>query len=331
MSTDGYINVLCLDGGGIKGLYSATILEHIEDVYKSPISSAFDLICGTSTGGLIALALASGHTAQSIAEFYHSKGALIFPYQNPKLRTWHKYKSLVFSSKYSASVLESELRNFFGEGLYMNDLTTNVCIPSYNINTGAPVVFKKSSNTDFYIDKDVTVVDVALATSAAPTYFPVHEIKGTKHRDGQYIDGGIWANDPSLCGLLEIVRGTDSTNKPLVRIVSISAIPGSPAMPKLKKRNLSAIHWGSSIFDITIHAQLTQNPKIMDWISGHLEIEYHRIDQPNLNPAQRKLIEMDLATSPSLDLYKTLGQDSGIKFVNNQRPLLHRLFNNQKP
>lgn len=331
MSSDGYINVLCLDGGGIKGLYSATILEHIEDVYKSPISSAFDLICGTSTGGLIALALASGHTAQSIAEFYHSKGARIFPYQNPKLRAWHKCKSILFSSKYSASVLESELKSFFGEALCMNDLTSNVCIPSYNINTGAPVVFKKSSNTKFYMDEDVPVVDVALATSAAPTYFPVHEIKGTKHRDGQYIDGGIWANDPSLCGLLEVVRETDNSTKPLIRIVSISAITSSPAIPKLKKRNLAAVHWGSSIFDITIHSQQTQNPKIMEWMSGHLQVEYYRIDQPSLNPNQRKLIEMDLASPPSLELYNQLGQQSGIKFVTEERDILDRLFIHLKP
>jgi patatin-like phospholipase/acyl hydrolase len=74
----GTIYILSLDGGGIKGLYTSRVLQHFEELYSVKIADCFDLICGTSTGGLITLALASGHTAKSIGDFYESRGKQIF-------------------------------------------------------------------------------------------------------------------------------------------------------------------------------------------------------------------------------------------------------------
>src|SRR5258706_15711697 len=75
--------ILSIDGGGIKGLYSSRIIEHLEERYSCSMSDHFDLICGTSTGGLIALALALKIPAKQVSEFYEKYGRIIFPYRTP--------------------------------------------------------------------------------------------------------------------------------------------------------------------------------------------------------------------------------------------------------
>ncbi len=108
----GCYRILAIDGGGIKGLYSAVILEEIEKVY-GPVYQNFNLICGTSTGGIIALALASGMPASDIVRFYKEKGPSIFPYQNPFYRKIHYFKQILIKSKYSSNQLKLALEEVF--------------------------------------------------------------------------------------------------------------------------------------------------------------------------------------------------------------------------
>lgn len=327
-TSDQYFNILSLDGGGIKGIYSAKILAFLEQEEGINFGQDFDLICGTSTGGLIALALAAERSANSIADFYITHGNELFPYVKPIVRQIHYLKSILFKSKYSHDRLTSLLKNFFGEHLLMNDLSTNVCIPAYCTDTGRPVVFKKSTNPRFFLDKDVPVVDVALATSAAPTYFPIHEISGTAHRDGQYTDGGLWANDPSSIGLLEALQYLNKEKNKPIRILSISAIPLPPGLGTVKWRSRPAWKWGSTIFDFAIQGQMELNHRTIGWLSSKLNCEYLRIEPTNLSSSIQKQIEMDLASTESIELLTNLATLSGSAFVRDNSEYLNS-FNNQ--
>src|ERR1041385_3569579 len=104
--------VLAIDGGGMRGLYSAKLLEVFEARFKTRIVDHFDLICGTSTGGLIALALGMRFPASTISEFYKKYGGHIFP---PSFQLWRRTKQIVGHGKYSNEILRSVLERFFGD------------------------------------------------------------------------------------------------------------------------------------------------------------------------------------------------------------------------
>ncbi len=131
--------ILTIDGGGIKGLYSASILARIEEKTGKKIGDHFDMICGTSTGGLIALALSKGISAQEIADMYFNEGSKIFPVSENKLiryaqRKWQFFKQLLWKGKFSAEPLRTILERLFGETT-MGEANNLLCIPSYNLSS----------------------------------------------------------------------------------------------------------------------------------------------------------------------------------------------------
>lgn len=190
----GRCQVLALDGGGIKGLFSASMLAAFESDKKISITEHFDLIAGTSTGGIIALALASGMRATQVVEFYEQMGPRIFR-QTPVL-TW--LKQWVYR-KYSQDHFRGALIQVLGKDQTLADLKKRVVIPSFNLGKGEVYIFKTPHHHRLERDGATPLWQVALATSAAPTYFPASTyVSGIRH-----IDGGVWANNPSLVAVLE--------------------------------------------------------------------------------------------------------------------------------
>src|SRR5262249_55488929 len=144
----------------------------------------FDLIVGTSTGGIIALALGLGLSAQETLGFYERHGPAIF-YGNRRFRSFRRW----FRAKYDPGPLRSALEEAFGQRK-LGESTKRLVIPSFNVETGEIHVWKTSHDAGSERDYRTRVVDVALSTAAAPTYFPTHELEcGTP-----LIDGGMWAN-----------------------------------------------------------------------------------------------------------------------------------------
>ena len=186
-----YFKILSIDGGGIKGLYSSTILEHLEKKYNCSCSDYFDLLCGTSTGGLIALGLSLKIPASDISQIYEKHGHIIFPKQS-------KLKGLIrqtfYHGKFSDIPLKGVLKETFGDKT-ISESNNLLCIPSYTYTDARPWVFK-FDHKEGKLDRDnkAKYVDVALATSAAPTYFPLAEIDYYDYK--QFVDGGVWANNP---------------------------------------------------------------------------------------------------------------------------------------
>lgn len=193
------IKVLSLDGGGVKGYLTAKILVNIEKLLNEQnneninIGQRFDLIVGTSTGGIIACALAIGKSAEDIFKLYETLIPKVFTPKNKG----------IFKVKYSNDILKQELENFL-EDKILEDVKTKLCITSVDVENSSPR-FHKSSYFDRNSHRqDEKLVNLALATSAAPTFFP---LINTKHSTN-LTDGGIVANNPSLVGFIDAMQLT---------------------------------------------------------------------------------------------------------------------------
>lgn len=199
--------VLCLDGGGMRGVFAAAFIAGIEDVLGDRITNHLDLVVGTSTGGLIALGLAAGRSGQQMLDLYRNHGSEIFS------GSWPGRQLLM--PKYSRRGLDRVLRREFGE-LLMRGLNTPACISSYEAVSGQTRVFKTAHAADLYWGSEQLVWKVAAATSAAPTYFgPVQFTDEDAH-----VDGGVWANNPSMIAVTEAVSrfGRDLAD---IRLLSV--------------------------------------------------------------------------------------------------------------
>lgn len=237
--------ILSLDGGGIKGIFSAAVLACLEDDLNIRIVDHFDLIAGTSTGGIIAIALALGIRPKDILDFYVSKGPLIFPKSFLTPSSMH-----LFRRKYSAAPLEHALKSIFGEKKF-GECTKRLVITSYNLGEDDVYLFRTPHHEKLRRDYRLPAWQVARATSAAPTYFP-----SAKNIDNiRLIDGGIWANNPSLVGITEAVNALS------VPLASLSLLSIGTTEPIIKRPsrldNGGVIAWarGSTVVELIMRSQ----------------------------------------------------------------------------
>ena len=304
--------ILAIDGGGIKGLYSSTIIEHLEKEFQVKITDYFDMICGTSTGGLISLALSLGISANEITKLYTQMGEKIFPQKSKLVQMFRQY---VYKGKYSDKPLEGILRNLFGNRT-IGESKNLLCIPSYSITDGRNFVIKYDHlDGNLGRDNSMSYVDAALATSAAPTYFPVCQL--AYYNDKQLIDGGVWANNPSLVGLIEAIRFFVGKNREYdsIEILSISSLKKNKTVKPFSKRHKSILNWNSQLFDVFsnsqeqfIHYFLTELHKHED-----IKVKYVRVESEPVFANEEDLIEMDLVSEKSIKLLVQKGNDAGYK------------------
>ena len=318
--------ILTIDGGGIKGLYSAALLSKFEEYYKVKITDHFDLICGTSTGGLIALGASLGIPMREIVSFYENEGPKIFN-ENRKRSTFGRLylllKQVAFKGKYQQEELKAALTNVFGN-IKLKESKNLLCIPSYNINTDIPRVFKKDYGS-LREDNEKRYVDVALATTAAPTYFPVTEID-----DSHYVDGGIWANNPILVGLFEyLYQFSDDERFNGVEILSISSFMVDKGQIH-KKTNRAFIDWKGALFDAYSSGQSKFAMKFIEQLRNRLNVtlDFQRIENICCSPEQASIIDMDNASKESLKLLKTIGMQTASHFQ--VKPEIVKFFNTTK-
>lgn len=202
--------ILSLDGGGIKGLFSAAFLAHLEQDHKTRIADHFDLITGTSTGGIIALALGLGLRPSEIVEFYKQQGPRIFA--STRLASLRHY---AWGPKYGQDQLSGALRSVFKEST-LNDSTKRLVVPSCNLEKGEVYVFKTKHIERYKRDHLVPMWQVALATSSAPTYFPAcREVESLR-----LVDGGVRANNPVMCAVVEAI-GPLEIPRESIRVLSL--------------------------------------------------------------------------------------------------------------
>lgn len=222
--------ILTVDGGGLKGAMPAAFIAEIEAVSGQRIVDNFDLIAGTSTGGIIALGLAAGLSGAEILDFYLTRGPRIFDQEPGEgvfaamvatlRRAWRSMRQLR-TSKYDADALRAELGVVFGDRR-IGDALTRIVIPAYDSANGGLYVFKTAHHERLAVDWRVPMLDAALATAAAPTYLPAHSFYGAAH----LLDGGVWANNPMGVAALEgaTVLGWDMREARLLSLGCTSSI-----------------------------------------------------------------------------------------------------------
>lgn len=202
--------ILAIDGGGIRGLIPALLLEHLEEEAGQPASELFDLVTGTSTGGILALGLVTPledgtprYTAGELAELYRSEGDRIF---HRSFWYWLRSGANLADAKYPTGGIEQVLEKYFGETRLSESLVP-VVITSYEIERRMPWFFKsrKASDPELADEYDFPMAKVARATSAAPTYFDPHRLDAPEDESDYYalVDGGVYANNPAMCAWAE--------------------------------------------------------------------------------------------------------------------------------
>ncbi|MBW4418411.1 MAG: patatin-like phospholipase family protein [Myxacorys californica WJT36-NPBG1] len=196
--------ILCLSGGGVRGLITAIWLQRLEQKLGRPIAEHFDLIAGTSTGALIACALASGIPATAIVELYRTRAGGIFPVPRAWWlnRLW-RFLRQFFRPRYDGKGLERVLRDVFGDRRF-GDLNVPTLITSYNLQTREALVFKTIKGRAEKYNR-IPIWEICKASASAPVYFPAHitDIEGQRV---PLIDGGVVANNPAACAIAEGAR-----------------------------------------------------------------------------------------------------------------------------
>ena len=217
---DREFRILSIDGGGIRGIFPAAFLAGLEERYLGGVSVAqyFDLIAGTSTGGIIALGLAGRFTAAELRDLYIKRGCEIFPPipDNPAGWARRALKNLgcVFRYRYDRDALMRILCATFGSRKF-GEAETRLCIPSFDGRYGEVYIFKTPHHPDFKNDASELMTKVAVATSAAPTFFRPFEDRGFA-----FVDGGVWANNPIMVALVDALS-CFSVRREQIRILSL--------------------------------------------------------------------------------------------------------------
>ena len=215
--------ILSIDGGGIRGVFPAAYLAELEKHIEQPIYKYFDLIAGTSTGGIIAMGLGLGFTAQRILQLYEEKGPEIFS-QN-KIGIWgvpgklfRNFRQKVWGPKYNSRALREALAEILGDRKF-GEAKTRLLIPTLDPKGSKIYLFKTAHDERFITDYKEYALDVAMATASAPTYFREYQ---TESHVG-LVDGAIWANNPVNLAVVEGI-GTLGWESSQIKVLSISCM-----------------------------------------------------------------------------------------------------------
>lgn len=258
--------LLSLDGGGIRGLMTALILQEIEKTLPNPkgrdlgetnlLRDHFDLVAGTSTGSILAAAIAIGKPLQAVIDLYETRGENIFP---PVMERWSSRMLRSFSQglshpKYRDRPLGEELKAVLchadGTPLTLGEVAYPLLIQAFDATRHEPVVFKsKPKSAPEKEDHDLPLWEVVKASCSAPTFFPAH---GLRYRDfpkkHALIDGGVFANNPTLIAIAEVLaHGNDAD------LLCISLGTSEEDVPGLSLKNgreMGAMEWALPLIGI---------------------------------------------------------------------------------
>lgn len=316
--------ILSIDGGGIRGVFPAMFLAKLEAELKASghtnwqIYQNFDLICGTSTGGILAIALALGIPANELYSLYLDNAKTIFGNKRKWKQLWR--------ASYSRDNLEHLIRSKFREangGIEprLADCKTNICIPIYDLLHGTPSVLKTKHHPAFKRDYHLPAYLAALATSAAPTYFDPYsadfiDLNGMNVSFTNKVDGGVVANNPTLLGIIEAQKAfyQDLSN---LRVLSIGT--GHQKFTDGKKRkNWGATYWMNKtrIIDLFMQGQSQLAENLISLLQRGIDKEheprfiYHRIKTELSGTHNVKLDDTDT------DKLKKLGEKAVFEFNN---------------
>lgn len=228
----GIYKILSIDGGGIRGVFPAAFLAKLEDHLRVPIGSYFDLIAGTSTGGIIAIGLGLGLSASDILRLYEEKGPSIFDQQHGMIGNFVRQRlrgALHWvGSKYSSEPLRDALAGVLGDRR-LGESRTRLVIPAWHPMLERVYIYKTAHHPRLETDYKVLALDAAMATAAAPTFLKPHMTGDAI----ELVDGGVWANNPIGVATIEAI-GMLGWPADRLKILSIGTINDVKAPPRFK-------------------------------------------------------------------------------------------------
>lgn len=327
--------VLSIDGGGMRGIYISAYLEALERTFARragngplDIGKAFNLIVGTSTGGIIGCGLAKGITPSEMVHLYKDNGKRIFPARVPKGLGPQLTKQL-FTRPSSIRAGEVALRDALEKifkgmtfGQLYEDRGIALAIPAVNMKSYQPRVFKTPHNlkTD-HSDTDRTIVDICLATSAAPIYRTLAVLENP--HSGNYdvfADGGVWANNPIIVAVTEALRileekGDDDTP---IEVYCLGSC-GEPKGEVIGKNDtaLGFPEWkfGAKVVELSIAAQENAFGKIVDLLLPHFKrkIEVVKFPAGEIPTGLTKYLDLDETSEKGINALTSKAQDDAMK------------------
>ncbi|MBS0631414.1 MAG: patatin-like phospholipase family protein [Verrucomicrobia bacterium] len=323
--------ILALDGGGMRGYYTARLLARLQAHFETnrgsgplDLGRGFDLIAGTSTGGILGCGIALGCRPEAIADLYFAEGSKIFRTRFPKLglnlnllawvlKHWKKPTA-------SAEALKAALEPVFGNvtlSKLWQERNVALVLPSISVESYGPKVFKTPHAPRFTHDRELKLVDVCLATGAAPLFFPLHPIGSKEHynREDHFVDGGLWANNPALVGLIEAMemQQTAGTRRP-IQIFSFGTCGGIVDQSHLRANpegGLQTWNFGKDVTELAV----SSSAKGMDFMTRLLakalsdtgwRVTYERIPDPEMTSDQQMALGLDKADPAAFEIMDRL-------------------------
>lgn len=323
--------VLSLDGGGMRGLYTSCLLNKLVQLFAPSsgyvqenldLGKAFDLIVGTSTGGIIACALAAGIPPQEIVRLYKEAGPEIFPAPMPnqqnKLPFWawltrHLNKPSANRDRL-ARMLDECLKDETVAGVYARRRIA-LCIPAVNIETHKARVFKTPHNPDKQFDNAYKLRDICLATSAAPIFLPLSVLNDPNETNGAhsvFVDGGLWANNPVIVGLTEALELADEHQR--IEILSVGTCPPPKGnLVEKKATNFGIWQWraGTRALDAALDAQSHAYNEMARFLAKKLkrDCEVVRLASTPPSDSHAPHLNLDSATPQALHVMASLAEE----------------------
>jgi predicted acylesterase/phospholipase RssA len=294
--------ILSLSGGGYLGLFSLSLLEQIE-ADEGPLGKHFDLIAGTSVGGLIALALASGRSAAEICKVMVKNGTKIFPVEQDTA-------ARLFVAGHRTEPLAAVVDSLLGDA-ELGDLEIRVVVPTVCITTARTTVFRTPHLPCATLTRKTKLRDVALATAAAPSYYVPHRIGSN-----DYADGGLVANSPDAIAVADAFAM--GWRRDEIRLLSVGTSFSSPAEPAGTRKNWSLSGWlrRSRLINLAMAGQMDLARQIARTLLSEQAVI--TVD-PQQSGAQAKELALDRATPVSTNTLKSLAQEEFAKLLQRHR------------
>ena len=266
--------ILALDGGGIKGVFPAAVLAKWEQDTGLSVCEHFDLIAGTSTGGIIALGLGLGMSARQILDFYVNNAETIFPPSG-----WFASRfNHATGPKYPTEPLQAALEAAFNQPgqapTILGDARCRLVIPACHALSGEARVFRTPHADGLNMDANTAAVAVALATAAAPSYFRAAAIGNDGTRQ-LYLDGGVWANDPTMVAIAEALG---PLGMPLARLDVLSLGTTTETYDGQAQTNSGLVGWARKFLPMFMQAQASGVARVSETLLGNSP-RYLRVDQ----------------------------------------------------
>jgi patatin-like phospholipase/acyl hydrolase len=288
---DRSFKILSISGGGVKGIYTINLLKQFEEEYCIPkgklIGDYFDMVSGTSTGGIIAMSIVNKIPMNDLLKIYIEYVPKIFHNYNHSNRIKKISSNFYYTVicpmfngyKYNTAILEELSNRLFGNKI-LDDVNNITNILSYNITVDKCVIFKKSvDRLNYEIYKKILIKDILLATSAAPTFFKSHFIND-KCLGGHYIDGGIFGNDPGLLSLVEAQQNFIETNEfDKCILFSVGNVENNGNYDTDKYNLSNAVLLVETMLDASDNI----NNLLMDKLKNTFNYEHIKIQYPNIN------------------------------------------------